>query len=68
MHLVSHKFVLESNDVAETPRSIVAVQLLGPFSVRCTFCILPLALSTFNGIEIGNSGNELLLNLYICLK
>ncbi|EIE24384.1 hypothetical protein COCSUDRAFT_52946 [Coccomyxa subellipsoidea C-169] len=42
MHLVSHKFVLESNDVAETPRSIVAVQLLGPFSVRlgeaATFC------------------------------
>jgi hypothetical protein len=32
--LVTHKFVLESTDVAETPRSVVAVQLLGPFSVR----------------------------------
>ena len=33
-HSLTHRFVLEAAEVAETPRTTVAMQLLGPHTVR----------------------------------
>ena len=33
-HSLMHRFVLEAAEVAETPRTTVAMQLLGPHTVR----------------------------------
>ena len=33
-HSLAHRFVLEAAEVAETPRTTVAMQLLGPHTVR----------------------------------
>ena len=33
-HSLTHRFVLEAAEVAETPRTTVAMQLLGPRTVR----------------------------------
>lgn len=45
--MLAHHFVLQAPAAADTPRSMVALQLLGPFSVRCahaTSCWFALAL------------------------
>ena len=67
-YLLSHKFVLETNDVAETPRSIVAVQLLGPFSARChSLLLLPLCLNAGPAALLPDLQNRTLHNLVECL-
>ena len=62
-HSLTHRFVLEAAEVAETPRTTVATQLLGPHTVRSANGLSPNALGAHRQCVRGIDLNRALRTL-----